>query len=105
MQDIGTCFPKGQMQSQPQGQKLVHMHLPQKAVKTPKLSQLQMEEHGWFVVLTIVYISRPPFKGKSSQEGAEYARKHRLCFSCLIPNHRGKECKRLPNCAECHRHF
>ncbi len=46
----------------------------------------------------------PTFKGMSSQERAEYARKHRLCFSCLIPNHRAKECRRQQICAECHRH-
>ena len=41
------------------------------------------------------------FKQLSVQERSQFARDKWLCFNCLVPKHRAKECRRKPACGDC----
>jgi hypothetical protein len=41
------------------------------------------------------------FKKLSVEDRSEFVKKNGLCFNCLIPKHRAKECKRKPACNKC----
>ncbi|XP_071950844.1 uncharacterized protein [Antedon mediterranea] len=41
------------------------------------------------------------FRGKTLEEKSELIKEHRLCFRCLKPNHRSRNCKSQVKCEKC----